>query len=212
MEFKSNMKKTTSKKTLNTRQPEKALKSKKDNNFLNEIMNFNKKFVTNKKYLNYKTTKFPNKKIAILSCMDTRLIELLPVALNLKNGDAKIIKNAGGLVTHPFGSVMRSLLVCIYELQVESIMVVGHTNCGMQNLDSERIIKKMQKRNININEIEMVKYCGINIDQWLRGFDSMENSVLETVNIIKNHPFIPKDVSISGFIINSETGELKQLS
>ena len=190
----------------------KSKKTIKNNVFLNEIIKFNKKFVENKEYLNFQTTKFPNKKIAILSCMDTRLTELLPAALNLKNGDAKIIKNAGGLITHPFGSVMRSLLVCIYELQVKTIMVIGHTACGMQGLEPARLIKKMQKRKINTNKIEMVKCCGIDINRWLKGFDSMENSVLETVNIIKNHPFIPKDVSIHGFIIDSETGELNNLN
>ena len=61
----------------------------------------------------------PDKKLAILTCMDTRLIELLPAALGIKNGDAKIIKNAGGTMVHPYGSVVRSLLVGILELGVQ---------------------------------------------------------------------------------------------
>lgn len=68
---------------------------------INEIMEYNKKFVENKAYEPYLTSKYPDKKLAILTCMDTRLIELLPAALGLKNGDAKIIKNAGGVITHP---------------------------------------------------------------------------------------------------------------
>ena len=60
--------------------------------------------------------------------MDTRLIELLPAALGLKNGDAKIIKNAGGVITHPYGSVVRSLLVAIIELGVEEVMAVSYTH------------------------------------------------------------------------------------
>mgnify|MGYP000028388562 CR=1 FL=1 len=59
---------------------------------INEIMEYNKKFVENKAYEPYLTSKYPDKKLAILTCMDTRLIELLPAALGLKNGDAKIIK------------------------------------------------------------------------------------------------------------------------
>ena len=62
--------------------------------------------------------------------MDTRLTELLPAALGLKNGDAKIIKNAGGLVISAFDSAMRSLIVAIYELGVQEIMVVAHSHCG----------------------------------------------------------------------------------
>ena len=57
--------------------------------------------------------------------MDTRLTELLPAALGLKNGDAKIIKNAGGVITHPYGSVVRSLLVAILELGVEQVIAAG---------------------------------------------------------------------------------------
>ena len=86
---------------------------------INEIMEYNKKFVENKAYEPYLTSKYPDKKLAILTCMDTRLIELLPAALGLKNGDAKIIKNAGGVITHPYGSVVRSLLVAIIELGVK---------------------------------------------------------------------------------------------
>ena len=61
-------------------------------NNLKEIVEFNKDFVESKEYEKYRTTKYPEKSMVILSCMDTRLTELLPKAMNLKNGDAKIIK------------------------------------------------------------------------------------------------------------------------
>ena len=80
---------------------------------IEELLAYNRKFVEEKRYEQYAASKYPNKKIAILTCMDTRLVELLPAALGLRNGDVKIIKNAGGVVTNPFGSVIRSLLVAI---------------------------------------------------------------------------------------------------
>ena len=92
---------------------------------IEEIIKYNENFVASKAYEKYITSKYPDKKLAILSCMDTRLTELLPAALGLKNGDAKLIKNAGGLVISPFDSAMRSLLVAIYELGVEEIMVIA---------------------------------------------------------------------------------------
>lgn len=103
-----------------------------------EILAYNRKFVEEKRYEPYRTSKYPEKKLAVLTCMDTRLTELLPAALGLKNGDAKIIKNAGGVITHPYGSVVRSLLVAILELGVEEIMVVGHTDCGVQGMDDPK--------------------------------------------------------------------------
>ena len=97
---------------------------------IDQIIDFNKTFVAQKGYEKYVTDKYPDKKLAVLTCMDTRLTELLPAALGLKNGDAKIIKNAGGLIITPFDSAMRSLIVAIYELGVEEIMVVAHSQCG----------------------------------------------------------------------------------
>ncbi len=143
--------------------------------------------------------------------MDTRLTELLPVALNIKNGDVKIIKNAGAMVSHPFGSVMRSLLVCVYELGVEEIMVVGHNNCGMQDLDSAKMIEKMKQRGVPTHDIEMINYCGIDLSKWLEGFDDVNNSVVSVVDIIKKHPLMPKDINIHGFVMDIETGELTSL-
>ena len=81
---------------------------------IDEILRFNKRFVIEKGYEQYITSKYPDKKIAIVTCMDTRLVELLPAALGIRNGDVKIIKNAGATITHPFDSTVRSLLIAIY--------------------------------------------------------------------------------------------------
>lgn len=178
---------------------------------IEEILEYNKKFVEEKKYEQYKTSKYPDKKIAILSCMDTRLTELLPAALGIKNGDVKIIKNAGGVVTHPFGSVVRSLLVAIFELGVNEIMVIGHTDCGVQHINSDMMIEHMIKRGVSHESIEIMKYCGIDFENWLSGFENVETSVHETVKFLKEHPLIPKDVGIAGYVMDSITGELNAI-
>ena len=82
---------------------------------IDDILRFNREFVASKAYEPYITDKFPARKLAVLTCMDTRLTELLPKALGLRNGDAKIIKNAGGLILSETDSAIRSLLVGIYE-------------------------------------------------------------------------------------------------
>lgn len=178
---------------------------------LDEIFAYNKQFVKGKYYEQYTTGKYPDKKIAILTCMDTRLVELLPAALGLKNGDVKVIKNAGALITDSFGSVVRSLLIAIYELGVENIMVVGHTDCGVQHISSKVMTEHMLKRGIQPETIEQLKVGGINFDRWLTGFDSVEQSVAETVDIIRSHPLVPADVSIGGYLMDSCTGELKTI-
>ena len=81
------------------------------NDSVKKMLEYNRVFVDHEMYQRYATTKYPDRKIAILSCMDTRMTELLPAALGIKNGDVKLIKNAGGQITHPYGSVIFSLLV-----------------------------------------------------------------------------------------------------
>ena len=131
---------------------------------ISEVLQFNKEFVEKEEFKNYKASKYPTKKIAILSCMDTRLTLLLPAALGMKNGDVKIIKNAGGVISHPYGSVIRSLLVCIYELGIEEILVIGHYDCGMQNLQSDKITEKMLWAGISAEAIEKVKYVQLTLE------------------------------------------------
>ena len=178
---------------------------------INEILEYNARFVENKEYEPYLTTKYPDKKIAIVSCMDTRLTQLLLASMGLKNGDVKLIKNAGGLVSSPFDSTVRSLLVGIYELGVEEIMIVGHTDCGAQHLDSDEMIRLMLERGISQDQIDMMKYCGIDFRSWLSGFESSEAAVRSSVDLVRNHPLMPSDISVRGFIIDSVTGKLTEV-
>ena len=175
---------------------------------ISEILDHNKTFVDSGEYESLLTDKFPNKKLAILSCMDTRLTELIPAAMNVKNGDVKIIKNAGAIISHPFGSVMRSMLVAVYELGVENIIVLGHTNCGMQNLDTNKMIEKMLDRGISKKQLDTVTASGVDITTWLRGFENTDDSVRKTVKIISEHILMPHDVNVYGFIIDINTGKL----
>lgn len=177
-------------------------------NNLEEILKFNKEFVEKKEYEKYNTTKYPDKKIAILSCMDTRLTELLPKALDLKNGDAKIMKNAGGTVIHPFGSAMRSLLICVYEFDIKEIFIIGHYDCGVSSMDTDKMIKKMIEKGIDVQTLDTLSRAGIKVKKWLHGFDCVEESVRESVTKVKNHPLMPSNVAIHGLIMDPLTGRL----
>ncbi|MBR1928377.1 MAG: carbonic anhydrase [Paludibacteraceae bacterium] len=178
---------------------------------IDQIIEYNRSFVEQKCYEPYITDKYPNKKLAVLTCMDTRLTELLPAALGLKNGDAKIIKNAGGIILSPFDSAMRSLIVAIYELGVEEIMVVAHSQCGACNMSYSHFYQVMKARGIKDDTLDTIQECGIDLNQWLDGFHDTESSVLKTVKTIRIHPLIPKDIIIRGFIINSVTGALQEV-
>ncbi|MEG0729639.1 MAG: carbonic anhydrase [Anaerovoracaceae bacterium] len=175
---------------------------------IRDIVKYNQEFVKQKGYERFITSKYPEKKLAILTCMDARLTELLPAALGIKNGDAKIIKNAGGIIAHPFGSVVRSLIIAIMTLGVNQIMVIGHTDCGVKGLDASTIVEDLQARGVSKEKIDMVRFCGVNFEKWLGGFDCANESIASTIKILNEHPLIPSDVEIKGFIMDSVTGEL----
>ena len=179
---------------------------------IDQILEYNRRFVAEKGYERYKTDKYPDKKLAVLSCMDTRLTELLPAALGLRNGDAKIIKNAGGIVITPFDSAIRSLVVAIYELGVDSIMVVAHSHCGACHMSYDRFHEAMLARGVTDQMLDTIRRCGVDLDHWLEGFRDTEESVRRTVDTICNHPLVPRDVTVRGFIIDSETGALEEVN
>ncbi|MCT8137252.1 carbonic anhydrase [Anaerobacillus sp. CMMVII] len=178
---------------------------------LDQILSFNEAFVSEKQYEPFMTTKFPNKKLVILTCMDTRLKQLLPRAINLQKGDAVIIKNAGAVISHPFGSIMRSIIVAIYELGAQEVLVIGHHNCGMARLEANSVLDKAKSRGINQETLEVLRYSGVNIDSWLKGFNEVEDSVKHSVEIVKNHPLLPNNVPVHGLIIDPETGKLEKV-
>ncbi|WP_203363898.1 carbonic anhydrase [Bacillus sp. REN10] len=175
---------------------------------LEEILTYNEKFVASKQYEEFATDKFPDKRVVILTCMDTRLVELVTKAMNFKNGDVKIVRNAGAIVNHPFGSIMRSLLVAVYQLQADEVIIVGHHDCGMSSLKSENILSAMTERGVKQETIDTLRHAGIDIDTWLQGFNSVEESVSHSVNMVKNHPLMQENIPVHGLVINPASGKL----
>ncbi|MDT2045114.1 carbonic anhydrase [Priestia aryabhattai] len=177
-------------------------------NLLNEILDYNEKFVANNEYRKYETSKLPDKKMVILSCMDTRLVELLPQSMNLRNGDVKIVKNAGALVSHPFGSVMRSILVAVYALQADEVYVIGHHDCGAGKLEPISFLEAVKEQGISEEVIDTIEKSGIDLKSWLKGFDSVEETVQHTTSTIRNHPLFAKHIPVHGLVIDPGTGKL----
>ena len=103
---------------------------------------------------------------------------------------------------------MRSLIVAVYELGVNEIMVVAHTTCGACHMCFHHFKEEMLRRGIPQSELER---SDVDLDAWLEGFHDTEKSVKDTVAAIVNHPLIPSDVNVRGFIIDSATGELSEI-
>ena len=178
---------------------------------IDEILENNHRFVSEKGYEEHITDGRPDMKLAILTCMDTRLTVLLPKALGLKNGDTKIIKVAGGTILSPYDNVMRSLLVDIYELDCKEIMVIHHSTCGACHMNAHHMIELMKEKGITDEDIQKASN-EINLEKYLDGFHEYEKSIHSTIETIRLHPLVPKDIIIRGFIIDSKTGKLTEVS
>ena len=87
-------------------------------------------------------------------------------------------------------------------------MVIGHTGCGVQGMNAAEMLHLMQERGINDEHISLMRHCGIDLDSWLHGFDDTSSAVKETVDLIARHPLMAADVRVSGYIMDSTTGEL----
>lgn len=172
----------------------------------------NKAFVEAEGHRKYTASKFPAMKTAIVTCMDTRLVGMLEDALGIRQGDVKMIKNAGGLVTDPYGDSMRSLLVAIYELGVEHVMIIAHTNCGVEGMDGRHFIEDIKKRGISSETIEEIKAGGVDLERWLTGFSDTEQAVRESVALVAAHPLLPAGITVDGYVIDTITGKLHPLT
>ncbi|HDR8155138.1 TPA: carbonic anhydrase [Bacillus cereus] len=176
---------------------------------LQDILSFNEKFVENKKYAPREATKMPKKRMVVVSCMDARLIELLPKALDIHDGDAKVIRNAGGKIASPFDSVMQSVVASVYDLNADEIFLIGHHRCGASQTNPKGTLQKILDRGVASPEIlAAIEYAGVDLEKWLFGFDDICDSTQANVDLVRNHPLIPKDVPVHGLVIDPHTGKL----
>lgn len=169
---------------------------------LDEVMKNNANFV--EEFEPKKMSHMPQKKLAIVTCMDTRLTGFLEPAMGIGRGDAKIIRNAGNAAVDR--DVIRSVAAAIYALGVEEVMVVGHYDCGMANVDPEKLETTMKERGVDEKLLS-----DIDLKDWIGAIDGEEENVVEVVEKIKESPFIPEDVPIHGLIIDLYDGKIKVL-
>jgi carbonic anhydrase len=175
---------------------------------LYELLEYNKKFVEEKNYEKYITEKTPKKKMVLVSCMDTRLTEMSFKSLGLRSGDIKHIQNAGAVISHPYGSTIRSILVAVYMLGADEVVIMGHYDCGFGALEPEPMIEEMKSRGVTDETLNILEHSGIDIYNWLKGFDSVEESVVEGVNKVKTHPLLVNDVPVHGLVIDPDNGKV----
>src|ERR671925_2338160 len=136
----------------------------------------------------------PAKKIAVVACMDARLNP--QAILGLEEGDAHVIRNAGGVVTD---DAIRSLAISQRLLGTEEIILIHHTDCGMLTFSDDDFRRQVQDE------------TGIKPEWAAEAFDDLEGDVRQSIARIKASPFIPKKDAVRGFVYEVETGRLREV-
>jgi carbonic anhydrase len=140
-------------------------------------------------------TQVPSKRVAVLACMDTRLIPSRILGLN--EGEAHILRNAGGVVTE---DAIRSLSLSQNLLGTEEIILLHHTECGMLNFTDEEYAERMEAE------------TGQRPEWSPRAFSDVEQDLSDSIRRLRESPFIPNKASIRGFVYDVKTGELREVT
>src|ERR1700726_2346239 len=137
----------------------------------------------------------PARKLAVLTCMDTRLSIR---TLGLLTGDAHIIRNAGGIVTD---DTLRSLVISHHLLGTEAIMVINHTDCGLMHTTEQDLRTRIQNRTGTAAVSPAFFYA----------FQNVEENVRHQLQKLRTHPWIPEKVVVRGFVYDVTNGLLREI-
>src|ERR1700723_331517 len=142
-----------------------------------------------------KLTPRPERKLAVLTCMDTRLSIR---TLGLSTGDAHIIRNAGGIVS---ADTLRWVVVSHYLLGTEEMMVINHTDCGLMHTSEQDLRTRIQNRTGTAAIAPAFFFA----------FQNIEENVRHQLQKLHTHPWIPKEVSVRGFVYDVSNGRLREI-
>jgi carbonic anhydrase len=137
----------------------------------------------------------PGRGVAVVACMDARLDPAR--VLGLEEGDAHVIRNAGGVITD---DEIRSLAISQRLLGTKEIILLHHTDCGMLTFKDDDFADQVEKD------------TGHRPSWDARSFGDLDESVRDSARRIRESPFVPNDESIRGFIYEVETGRLREVS
>jgi carbonic anhydrase len=138
----------------------------------------------------------PARHLAIVTCMDARLT--VEEFAGLKTGDAHIVRNAGGVVTD---DAIRSLLISHYLLGTNEWIIVEHTDCGMLTFTDEDLIGRLEQ------ETGAVAHA----PSHFHAFTDLETNLRRQLAKVRAHPWVPKKISVRGFIYDVGTGRLNEI-
>jgi carbonic anhydrase len=144
----------------------------------------------------------PSKGLAVVACMDTR--HNVERVLGLEHGDAKVIRNAGAVLDD---GTLRSLIVAVHLLGVSAVAFMGHTKCGMLLVGTGdfRIARSIAERaGVPLHEVMRPDF-----QRWLGGYRDVEDHVGASVELLRTHPYMPRDLDVFGLLYDNDSGRVR---
>jgi carbonic anhydrase len=145
----------------------------------------------------------PRVQLAVVACYDPRLDEMIPEAIGIQPGEAFVFRTAGAFLREGSAS-LRSLAMAIYFFDVNHVLVMGHRSCRMANFDTPGFIDAFRKRGV-----AREAFGSEDLRAWAGAIADPRRGVETTVANLRAAPFLPKDLSIAGVVLDDETGELE---
>jgi len=182
---------------------------------IDEILDYNERFLqkTQLPIIGHA----PRKNLAVVTCMDCRLVQMFEQALGLERGDVLELRTAGATISEEeredaANDLIRSLAGGIYLLGVREVAVIGHTECGLAHVNSIALTASMQALGVDPQKlIEQEKLADVQgLLRWLGAFNDVHVNVRQVVNVIRNSPFLPK-IPVNGLVIDINTGKLEMV-
>jgi len=138
----------------------------------------------------------PSKNVAIVACMDARL--MVSDFLGIENGEAHIIRNAGGIVNQ---ETLRSLTISTHLLGTREILVINHTDCGMLTFTDDQLRQKLHEH--RGGPVDPIPFYS---------FSDIEANVRWQVEKIRNYDLLPSGIPVRGFIYDVKSGKLNEVT
>lgn len=155
-----------------------------------------------------------NKKVLFLTDVEPELNSFLQQKTLTKPEDMLTIQSYGAKITHPYGDIMRSIILTIYQENVEEIVVVGTKGKGTVPIDIQsQLGSESKKWKDHVDTMDyLFQYCipefsGGKASEWLYGKENITESVRKSVDIIRQHPLVPSYVNVEGFVLENGKGE-----
>jgi carbonic anhydrase len=137
----------------------------------------------------------PARRLAVVTCMDARLDPAK--FLGLADGDAHVIRNAGGLVTD---DALRSLIISHWHLGTQEAVVIAHERCGLLTFSDQEFQRELeQKTGQDARGIDFL------------AFDDLDGAVRASVSRVRESPFLPDSFGVAGFVYDVDTGQLREV-